>query len=141
QALKQTKNLYHLLHNLHKQASAALAHAQKHQPGVYSAQAKHMAQLAADDGDWQAHVNALMKAAKTDIAATGHSLGELKNAADTAAIALADGQTAYQTAVENNDTNAIRQWQLELTKLATANAQAQRNLEQAMQAHGLSLNS
>lgn len=141
QALKQAKTRYNLLHNQHKQARAALARAQKHQPGDYSAQEKLIAQLAVEAEEARAQVTALMEEAKANIAATGPSLGELKKAAATAAIALADGQTAYQAAVESNDTNAIRQWQLELTKLATANAQAQRNLEQAMQAHGLSLDS
>src|SRR5699024_12750082 len=105
--------------------SSDLAH--KHQPGDYSAQETLIAQLAAESEEARAQVAALMEAAKANMAATGPSLGELKKAAANAAIALANGQTAYQTAVANNDASAIRQWQLELTKLATAHAQAQRN--------------
>src|SRR5699024_12266322 len=141
QALKQAKTRYNMLHSQHKQASAALARAHKQQPGDYSAQETLIAQLAAESEEARAQVAALMEAAKANMAATGPSLGELKKAAANAAIALANGQTAYQTAVANNDASAIRQWQLELTKLATAHAQAQRNLEQAMQTHGLSLDS
>lgn len=138
-ALKQAKTRYNLLHNQHKQATAALARAMKHQPGDYSEQEKLIAQLARDAEEARAQISALMDEAKANIAATGPSLGELKIAAAKAALALADGQTAYTQAVENGDIQAIRQWQLELTKLATQHAQAQRQLESALRANGLQL--
>lgn len=139
QALKQAKTRYNLLHNQHKQASAALARALKHQPGDYSAQEKLIAQLAADAEEARAQVAALMEQAKANIAATGPSLGELKITAAKLAIQLADSQAAYELALAEADNQAIRQWQIKLTKIATQHAQAQRNLESAMANHGLQL--
>lgn len=136
-ALKQAKTRYNLLRNQHKQASAALARAQKHQPGDYSAQEKLIAQLAAEVEEAKQQVAALMEQAKARMAAEGPSLGELKKTAAKAAIALADGQQAYEEAVAQGDTEAIRRWQQELTQRATAHANAQRALENAMRAQGL----
>lgn len=139
QALRQAKTRYNLLHNQHKQASAALARALKHQPGDYRAQEQLIAQLAADTKEARAQVTALMEQAKANIAATGPSLGELKITAARLAIQLADAQAAYELALADGNSQTIRQWQIELTKIATQHAQAQRNLESTMATHGLQL--
>lgn len=136
-ALTQAKTRYQMLHRQWKQASTALARALKHQPSDYSEQETMIANLAKQAEAARAEVAALMEQAKQHIASQGPSLGELKKAAARAALALADAQAQYQTAVAAGDARQLRQLQQTLTRLATDNAAAQRALEHAMATSGL----
>lgn len=136
--LTQAKSRYQTLHRQWKQATAALQRAQKHQPGDYSEQEIMIAQLAEQAQTARNEVAALVEQAKKHIASTGPSLGELKKDAAQKALALAKAQEHYQAAVAAGDAQQLRQLQQALTKLATDNTAAQRALEQAMAASGLS---
>lgn len=137
QQLKLAKTRYQTLHNQWKQATTALARAQKHQPGDYSEQERMISDLARHAEEAKAQVSALMDNAKQQMAAAGPSLGELKKDAARKALALANAQEAYQAAATAGDKQALRQKQAELTKLATEATAAQRTLEDAMAKHGL----